>query len=52
MFTVGQAEVSVLPKLNLLFLVKYILSVFVFRLNKIGDGNLHVSTLPIIPEDI
>ena len=42
------SEVSMLLKIYLLFLVKN----YQFRLNKTGGGNLNVSTLPIIPEDI
>ena len=42
------SEVSVLLKIYLLFLVKN----YQFRFNKTGGGNLNVSTLPIIPEDI
>ena len=37
---------------NISFVSCEILSVFVFRFNKTGGGNLNVSTLPIIPEDI
>ena len=42
------SEVSMLLKIYLLFLVKN----YQFRFNKTGGGNLNVSTLPIIPEDI
>ena len=42
------SEVSMLLKIYLLFLVKH----YQFRFSKTGGGNLNVSTLPIIPEDI